>query len=103
MADRSRDVSDELTEVRTVLSRAETALARLDYCEKRQGETQYRWVVREVDGVRKGDWEEWKYETDPDTVAMKTELAQVVAVLSRWRKFGATASQRHRRWAFGEP
>jgi hypothetical protein len=74
--DRGRDVSQELTEVRTVLSRAESALQRIQH---------YRSEPREVD-PRYGGNEGF----DPDGEDMLRELSAVVIRLSRWRKTGST-------------
>jgi hypothetical protein len=63
-SDRSRDVSDALTEVRTVLSRAETAMEAL---------------------VRRSCRDE---APDPDTDAMYYALERTVRDLARWRKAG---------------
>jgi transposase InsO family protein len=98
MADRSRDVSDELTEVRTVLSRAETALARLDMLDKRRGEVRRRWVT---DPPHHSRWEEYVYEPDQDLDDMRVSLMDVINILKRWRKHGSTGSTRHRRWLTG--
>lgn len=63
MADRGRDTSRELTEVRTVLSRAETAL-------------EYLHMLRDR-GFK-----------DPDAAEMRVALFEVVEKLSRWRRTG---------------
>jgi hypothetical protein len=73
---RGRDVSQELTEVRTVLSRAESAVERLH---------QYRYEPREVD-PRYGGNEGF----DPDLDEMIDRLLIVVRLLARWRKTGST-------------
>lgn len=97
MSDRGKDVSDELTEVRTVLSRAETALARLGYYERRRGEPRIlRWEVSA--GTGKLGPVMGEYGTDPDIGQMKLALANAVLGLEQWRKAGTTASQRRRRW-----
>lgn len=85
-ADRGRDSGEALTSVRTVLSRAETALEELG-----------------PDGAKRewppktGDREQDDYSVrlagkfeDPDATAMREALRTVVAVLSPWRKTGRT-------------
>lgn len=99
--DRGRDVSDELTEVRTVLSRAESGLDRINWCENRRGEEQIvRWDFPE--GVSGGVPVYEPYEPDQDNADMALALQDVVKILERWRKHGTTASQRRRRWISGE-
>jgi hypothetical protein len=67
---RSKDVSRELTEVRTVHSRALSAIGRLDFLvEQRRG----------VDAWCYGD-------PDPDFDEMRAALAKVVESLERWRR-----------------
>lgn len=85
-ADRGRDVSQALTEVRTVLTRAETAradLIELSYAGNRPG---YRWdrETREThcDLPPSGE------APDPDTEDMVAALDGVIASLARWRKTG---------------
>jgi hypothetical protein len=93
MSDRSRDVSYALTEVRTVLSRAETAmeaLVRLSY----RGNRPTTYGVR----VPYGDNNtcmEWHYDgppsgeaPDPDTEDMYYALERAVRDLARWRRAG---------------
>lgn len=73
MSDRGRDVSPELTEVRTVLSRAETALNTLDYIRRQQAK----------------DGEAGFYGTpDADFDRMYGALNEVVAWLDEWRRTG---------------
>lgn len=68
---RGRDTSPELTEVRTVLSRAESALDRLAYVQwqQRAGSTFYPTL-------------------DPDHDRMRDALAAVVEQLDEWRRTG---------------
>lgn len=74
---RGRDVSAPLTEVRTVLSRAENALANLrDYASDPEPDAL---VSHYGEGYRK---------SDPDMDEMVAALAEVVSTLSRWRKTG---------------
>lgn len=76
---RGRDVSQELGEVRTVLSRAETAIravVNLSY----RGNLQGDWWCPEPSGE----------EPDPDTEKMYADLDVVVDILDRWRKTGRT-------------
>lgn len=87
-ADRGRDSGEALTSVRTVLSRAETALEELG-----SDGTKLEWPPR---AGGRDDWDGYakrkaaKFE-DPDAPAMRTALQTVVAVLSPWRKTGRTA------------
>lgn len=79
MADRGRETSRALTEVRTVLSRAETALRALggptEHARDEHGDTVF------VDG-------DFVYEHDPDHVEMREALATAVQALGRWRRTG---------------
>jgi hypothetical protein len=77
---RGRDASNALSEVRTVLGRAERALARL------QHPTEYP-IIR-VDGEEVIDWDN-KAE-DPDAEAMRACLTQVIDLLDPWRRTGRT-------------
>jgi len=87
--DRGRDVSDELTEVRTVLSRAENALDTL--YRLRRNETTH-------DRARSGHWDYSdpehsrfvvdSYAADPDIDAMIDALEWTVDELKRWRRTG---------------
>jgi hypothetical protein len=74
--DRGHDVSQELTEVRTVLNRATSARAAIE---------RYRNEPREVD-PRYGGNEGF----DPDIEDMLSALSLCIEVLQRWRKTGAT-------------
>ena len=70
MSDRSRDVSVELSEVRTVLSRAETALDRLE-------------------GYQTGRyWRPAHDSLDPDAQDMMDALKVTIEALSGWRRSG---------------
>lgn len=73
---RGNDVSQELTEVRTVLSRAETAIVYLTRMQANPCEVDKRY------GGNAG--------FDPDIGEMLTSLRLTVALLRRWRKTGAT-------------
>lgn len=64
MADRGRDTSYELVQVRTVLSRAETAI-----------EDMANYYIRYGDG-------------DQDRLEMERALKEVVRLLDRWRRTG---------------
>jgi hypothetical protein len=85
-ADRGRDSGETLTSVRTVLSRAETALEELGP----EG-TLREWPPKTGDrdqddySVRKAG----RFE-DPDAPAMRQALRAVVALLGPWRKTGRT-------------
>lgn len=76
---RGRDVSTALTEVRTVLSRAEAALRRLSE------PTEYHKLPE-----CRYDFDRPKYE-DPDAQDMRLALDQVIDLLDRWRRTGRTA------------
>lgn len=91
MTDRSRDVSDALTEVRTVLRRAESAMDRLIYLSYRGNQGTLRHTGRsyndplpqwEYDGPPTGE------EPDPDTEDMYLALERVIHELDRWRRAG---------------
>ena len=73
---REKDTSSALTEVRTVLSRAETALLLLG-----KGPSEYKHVM-------KYDTKTWETERwpDPDQDDMEQALRTVVTLLSRWRR-----------------
>lgn len=87
-ADRGRDSGEALTSVRTVLSRAETALEELG-----PDGSKTEWPPRT--GRAEDDWDGYaerkaaKFE-DPDAPAMRTALRTAIAVLSPWRKTGRT-------------
>lgn len=70
MADRGRDTSYELTQVRTVLSRAETAISKIEA----QPDC---WLVQQ--GLET---------VDPDREQMMTALAGVVSLLGQWARTG---------------
>jgi hypothetical protein len=74
--DRGRDVSQELTEVRTVLSRAETAIQNLHHMQANHIEFDPRY------GGNQG--------FDPDVDDMLSALNVCVELLNRWRKTGPT-------------
>lgn len=85
-SDRGRDSGSALTSVRTVLSRAETALEELGPDGARN-----EWPPRT------GDRERDDYAVrlaarfeDPDALAMRQALRAVVALLDPWRKTGRT-------------
>lgn len=78
-ADRGRDVSHELSEVRTVLSRAENAIATLTKYRNREFHR-----TRHVAGRGFVD----DRTPDPDVRDMIDALERVVAGLTRWRRAG---------------
>lgn len=80
LIDRSRDVSDALTEVRTVLSRAESAIDRINSLA----------LVQTTYAKDPNSWRQIKvpYEQDPDREDMVLALERVVHELARWRKAG---------------
>lgn len=88
---RGRDVSDTLTEARTVLSRAEHAIGRLE-----RGPLEHLWdpsgcIPLSEDG-------RWKVAYDPDHDAITEALRAAVALLEPWRRTGrpaGTAAQRN--------
>lgn len=82
MTIRGRDASKALTEIRTVLSRAETARTRLD----QPTEYQLRGDPCDKDDI---DFAKPKVD-DPDAQAMRDALDQVIGLLYRWRKTGKT-------------
>lgn len=83
---RGRDTSEELAEVRTVLSRAEDARCTL-----------WRWQTGQL-GRRGGRWEFGTggpavyvgggYEPDPDVAEMIEALDAAIVSLNRWRRTG---------------
>lgn len=102
--DRSRDVSTALTEVRTVLNRAKSAIDKLD------SEYAGDWVVdaewmeaNPRPGPRKPEddpdyYQRWldgyhehggMHVADPDHDEMRAALEQVVKLLEPWKKAGA--------------
>lgn len=83
MSDRGRDVSEELSEVRTVLGRAESALSSLRGY--RAMETAHKYYVTEEGW---GATRVVPYEHDPDTDEMIERLDEVVTLLSPWRRTG---------------
>ena len=87
---RGRDVSDELTEVRTVLSRAETALRSIHHLRKVvthlvvNGTAEARrYGIVDKPGIHRVD-----YRQDPDVEEMERALEATVNMLDRWRKTG---------------
>lgn len=80
MADRRNETGVALTEVRTVLSRAETALATL--------------TAGPSEGTYDYDTREYNRYPDPDQDDMEEALRQVVVLLSRWRRRGTRAARR---------
>lgn len=82
---RGRESGEALTEVRTVLSRAESALRRIG---PPGHETE--WTGRKA-GVRM-DYDERKAgrHEDPDADAMRAALQRVIDELEPWRKTGST-------------
>lgn len=73
---RHEDSSIELTEVRTVLMRAYSALDRVDSSISKRGTRQYEYEI--------GDYRQ--YEPDPDAMAMRQSLARSIELLDRWQK-----------------
>lgn len=76
MTDRGRDVSQELTEVRTVLSRAENAIKNIQRMRAEPFETDARYGGN--------------YGFDPDGESMIAALQECVTHLEQWRKTGST-------------
>lgn len=83
MSDRGRDTSRELTEIRTVLGRAETALATL----RNLKTAQTTWGSVKTD---QGYYisAEVPYAPDPDIDSMIDILTVLTKDLARWRKTG---------------
>jgi KaiC/GvpD/RAD55 family RecA-like ATPase len=77
--DRSRDTSDELTEVRTVLNRARTAIKGVKYHQDR---------------ALNDSWKPQGWEPDPDAREMLRALEEVVRLLSPWQRAGSGAGGR---------
>ncbi len=87
---RGRDTSRELTEVRTVLSRAENALETLERLAA-QGDRHASWKCEEGEDCTVED--HWT-RVDPDSDEMARALANVVGLLDRWRRTGSTRRDR---------
>lgn len=85
-ADRGRDSGEALTSVRTVLSRAETALEELG---PEGARTEWPPKTGDRERDRYSDREARMFE-DPDAPAMRQALRAVVALLGPWRKTGRT-------------
>jgi len=86
-ADRGRDTSRSLTDVRTVLSRAETALADLTRRSYHPNMPATRWD-READRwVETGELVGGDQD-DPDIEEMCAALEQAVSLLDKWRRTG---------------
>lgn len=77
--DRGRDTSRALTEVRTVLSRAETALDTVSRPTEPVYEKFESFPFRRYTG---------EYEHDQDAEEMQKALEEVVRLLRRWRRKG---------------
>lgn len=99
MSDRSRDVSTALTEVRTVHSRALSALNRLDgeWAGERIPDPDYPpYDGYQGPGMNRLEYAEWHKGyvdsminmADPDHDEMIEALEQVVELLDRWEKRG---------------
>lgn len=86
---RGNETSEALTEVRTVLSRAESALERLEHERASIGiklpEYQLSWREHDADGYFTGD---------PDLAPMIGALNDVVRSLDRWRRTGRARRRR---------
>lgn len=87
--DRGHEVTNALTEVRTVLSRAETALAILD-----RGPSEWRQVGFEEPNAADYRAPIHVREPDPDQDEMAEALREVVVLLARWRRTGGPLKRR---------
>lgn len=89
MTDRGRDVSNELTEIRTVLSRAEDARRTLwRYQAGEIGSREGHWGP-DPEGSRYAKWfDDGPYRQDPDVAEMIDALDDVIYRLERWRRTG---------------
>ncbi len=82
---RGRESSEAMTEVRTVLSRAESALDRIG-----PPSTETEWTAqRPGENLSYTERMAGRHE-DPDADRMRTALTAVVALLEPWRKTGST-------------
>ncbi|BBG20742.1 hypothetical protein RVR_P1128 (plasmid) [Actinacidiphila reveromycinica] len=81
---RGRDVSAALTEVRTVLSRAEHAIGSLE-----RGPLEHMYDPTGCIPLSEGG--RWKVAYDPDHDAITEALRAVVAILEPWRRTGRPA------------
>ena len=85
MRDRGRETSDALVEVRTVLSRAETALQEIERGDFARGEDGR--IVRDTDGLP-------LRVHDEDYDEMRAALEHVVESLEWWRRTGRPPRRR---------
>lgn len=89
---RGRETTAALTEIRTVLSRAETALAFLDREKAHVGNKLNEWELKHPDT--------WPHDDDgcllgdPDLDAMREALGETVRQLDQWRRTGKTLNGR---------
>lgn len=96
MTDRRKDTSRALTEVRTVLSRAETALDALAHDLARKGEEVIvRWERKPEGGMRPVYG---TYEPDPEVALMISAMEGVVLSLERWRGSRKSRGQQWREY-----
>lgn len=99
MTDRSKDVSNALSEVRTVLSRAQTALDALIRDRDRKGEDIIlRWDRTEAGGHWGAVPVHGEYEPDPEINSMIHEMEQVIVHLERWKGHRKSRGQRSREY-----
>lgn len=89
---RGNDTSYELTEARTVLSRAETALLLLERHRARDGRSLDQWEINVQ--LRDGTFTDGLFHADPDTNAIITILEETVRQLDKYRRTGKTKRRR---------
>lgn len=82
---RGRESGEALTEIRTVLSRAESALGRIG-----PPGTETEWLARQSGVPVTYDERKAGRHEDPDADRMRTALTAVIAALEMWRKTGST-------------
>lgn len=82
---RGRESGEALTEIRTVLSRAESALRRIGP----EG-TETEWLGREAGTHQTYDERRAGRHEDPEADRMRAALQRVIDELEPWRKTGST-------------
>lgn len=87
--DRGNETSRELTEVRTVLTRAETALISVERSVA-VGDYHQTWKKCFDDPDTCTNEDHW-HRMDPEAPDIARALAEVVASLDRWRRTGQTS------------
>lgn len=90
---RGNETSAELTEVRTVLSRAETALVTLERFRQREGTPAPEWMIASYEQSGNRDEridDDGCWTADADLADMIDALSETVRRLDRYRRTGKT-------------